>query len=192
MTSKERAQLKAQANSLPILFQVGKGGVSETLLAQTRDAFRSRELIKLKALLESIPESPEVLAEQIAQDCGAEVVQVIGGSMIFYKENPELREKARQKKKSVAKKPGVGIRARKAKKAREQRAAPKQGAPQRGSPQRGKPQQNPSGTSPRKAADRRTAQHGAPRGARPQRTASAMGKKPGEKRNPKQKRQVDR
>ena len=48
MTSKERAALRAQANSLEPLFQVGKGGVNDALIAQTLDAFRSRELLKLK------------------------------------------------------------------------------------------------------------------------------------------------
>ena len=41
MTSKERAALRAQANSLEPLFQVGKGGVNDALIAQTLDAFRS-------------------------------------------------------------------------------------------------------------------------------------------------------
>ena len=38
MTSKERAALRAQANSLEPLFQVGKGGVNDALIAQTRSA----------------------------------------------------------------------------------------------------------------------------------------------------------
>ena len=58
MTSKERAALRAQANSLEPLFQVGKGGVNDALIAQTLDAFRSRELLKLKVLLETAPKSP--------------------------------------------------------------------------------------------------------------------------------------
>jgi len=119
MNSKERAELRAQANTLPVLFQVGKGGVSDALIAQTLDAFRTRELVKLKALLETVPEPPRALAEQIAARCGAELVHVVGGSMLFYKENPELhaenakKEKAKQKK--AVKKPRVGIRARQAK-----------------------------------------------------------------------------
>ncbi len=115
MNSKERATLKSQANTLPILFQVGKGGVSDALIKQTLEAFNTRELVKLKALLESIPEPPRELAEKIAAGCGAEVVQVIGGSIILYKENPELREENKKKaaaKKAAGTKPRVGIRAR--------------------------------------------------------------------------------
>ena len=114
MNSKERAALKAQANALPVLFQVGKGGVSPALIQQTLEAFNTRELVKLKALLESIPDSPQVMAERIASGCDAEVVQVIGGSIILYKENPELRE-TQKKKKSTDANARVGIRARKLK-----------------------------------------------------------------------------
>ena len=96
MTSKERAALRAQANSLEPLFQVGKGGVSPALIAQAEDALRVHELIKLKVLLESVPDTPRNIAEEIAEKTGSQVVQVIGGAMIFYKENPELRKKEKE------------------------------------------------------------------------------------------------
>lgn len=99
MTSKERAALRAQANSLEPLFQVGKGGVNDALIAQTLDAFRSRELLKLKVLLETAPKPPREIAEEIAAKTQSEVVQVVGGSLIFFKENPELHEPKDKKKK---------------------------------------------------------------------------------------------
>lgn len=101
MTSKERAALRAQANSLEPLFQVGKGGVNDALIAQMLDAFRSRELLKLKVLLETAPKSPREIAEEIAAKTQSEVVQVVGGSLIFFKENPELHEPKEKKKKTV-------------------------------------------------------------------------------------------
>ncbi len=99
LTSKERAALRAQANSIEPLFQVGKGGVNEALIAQADDALRARELIKLKVLLESCPKKPREVADEIAAATGADVVQVIGGCMIFYRESPELREKQKAKEK---------------------------------------------------------------------------------------------
>ena len=96
MTSKERAALRAQANSLEPLFQVGKGGVNDALIAQTLDAFRSRELLKLKVLLETAPKPPREIAEEIAAKTQSEVVQVVGGSLIFFKENPELKDKKKK------------------------------------------------------------------------------------------------
>lgn len=106
MTSKRRAELRGLANRLEPLFQVGKGGISNALIAQTNDALRVHELIKLKVLLESAPETPREIAEKIAVATGSQVVQVIGGSMIFYKENPELQAEKKAKEKS--KKSGTG------------------------------------------------------------------------------------
>lgn len=106
MTSKRRAELRGQANRLEPLFQVGKGGISDALISQTNDALRAHELIKLKVLLESAPETPREIAEKLAAATGSQVVQVIGGSMIFYKENPELQ--AEKKAKEKTKKSGTG------------------------------------------------------------------------------------
>ena len=92
MTSKERAALRARANGLDPLFQVGKGGIGDTLVAQTDDALRARELIKLKVLTETSPMTAREAAEELAAKTGAEVVQVIGGVMVLYRLNPELHK----------------------------------------------------------------------------------------------------
>lgn len=98
MTSKERAALRGQANSLNVLFQVGKGGISENLIEETNDALKARELIKLRVLTETSPVSAREAAEEIASKTASEVVQVIGGVMVLYKYNPELHKKAAEKK----------------------------------------------------------------------------------------------
>ena len=100
MTGKERAAFRAQANSLEPLFQIGKGGMSEALIKQTDDALRARELIKVKVLLESSPITPRETADELAKATGAEVIQVIGGVIVLYRESPELKEKALQKEKN--------------------------------------------------------------------------------------------
>ncbi len=103
MTSKERAELRSKAHSLQPLFQVGKGGVNEALIKQTEDALRVHELIKLKVLLETCPNSPKEVANEIAQATGADVVGVIGGVMIFYKYSEELHKKEKQKQANIKK-----------------------------------------------------------------------------------------
>lgn len=103
MTSKERAALRGQANSLTVLFQVGKGGISDNLIEETNDALKARELIKLRVLTETSPVSAREAADEIAAKTGSEVVQVIGGVMVLYKYNPELHKKATVKK-TLAKK----------------------------------------------------------------------------------------
>ncbi len=114
MTGKERAQLRAQANGLEPLFQIGKGGISDALIAQTADALRKRELIKLKVLLESAPESPREFADKLAEATGSEVIQVIGGSIVFYKENPDKDKKETKKKPAKKGKPLSKVKAKRA------------------------------------------------------------------------------
>ncbi|MCL2300232.1 MAG: YhbY family RNA-binding protein [Firmicutes bacterium] len=97
MTSKERASLRGQANTLQAVFQVGKEGVTPAVAAQMLEGLRTRELIKGKALLESCPQAPREAAEALAALTGSEVVQVVGGGMVFFKENPELRKKLAEK-----------------------------------------------------------------------------------------------
>lgn len=98
MTSKERAALRAQANTLEALFQAGKGGVNDALIAQTDDALRARELIKLKVLLETTPEPPKAIAQKLAEATGAEIVQVIGGSIVLYRYSPTLHEPVKKER----------------------------------------------------------------------------------------------
>ena len=100
MTSKERARLRARANRLEAVFQVGKEGATEAVAAQMREAFNTRELLKGKVLLESCPQTPRAAAEALAAMAGCEVVQVVGGGMVFFKENLELRKKLEEKEKA--------------------------------------------------------------------------------------------
>ncbi|MBR5618592.1 MAG: ribosome assembly RNA-binding protein YhbY [Clostridia bacterium] len=99
MTGKERAKFRAAANSLEPVFQIGKGGVSDALIAQVEAALDARELIKIKALLETIPQPPKEMAQEIAARTHADVIQVIGGVIVLYRENPELRQAEREKEK---------------------------------------------------------------------------------------------
>ena len=50
LTSKQRATLRGIASTYETIFQVGKGGISDTLVQQVSDALRKRELIKMHVL----------------------------------------------------------------------------------------------------------------------------------------------
>ena len=91
MTSKQRARLRALANPLDTLFQIGKGGVSENLLTQLDDLLRARELIKLR-VLETAGASAKEMAPALAEALDAECVQVIGSRVVLYRANPELKD----------------------------------------------------------------------------------------------------
>ena len=88
LTSKQRAYLRGIANDYTTLFQVGKGGVTDTVIIQVADALKARELIKINSL-ENAPASPNELANEIAEKAKCDIVQVVGRKMIFYKRNNE-------------------------------------------------------------------------------------------------------
>ena len=110
MTSKERAALRAQANGLEPIIQIGKEGISDNLITQIDDTLDVRELIKIRVHLESSPKTPKALAQELAQALEAEVIQVIGGIIVLYREADEERIAEKKKKrgagtaKAVAKK----------------------------------------------------------------------------------------
>ncbi len=86
LNSKQRALLRGIASNYETIFQIGKGGISETLISQVDDALRKRELIKLRVLDNSMYTSREA-AEEIASKTGADVVQVIGSRFVLFKRN---------------------------------------------------------------------------------------------------------
>ena len=75
MTSKERAAWRAKANGLEAIFQIGKEGISDNLIAQLDDALDVRELIKVRVHLESAPQPPKELAQALGEALGANVIQ---------------------------------------------------------------------------------------------------------------------
>ncbi len=98
MTSKERAAWRAKANSLEPIIQLGKEGISDNLITQIDDTLDARELIKIRVHLETAPEGPKVLAGQLAERLQAEVIQVIGGIIVLYREADEERIAEKKKK----------------------------------------------------------------------------------------------
>ena len=84
LNSRQRAQLRAMANGIETIFQVGKGGVAEQLIKQVDDALEKRELIKLR-VLETARLTAREAADQIAESTGADSVQVIGSRFVLYR-----------------------------------------------------------------------------------------------------------
>ncbi len=98
MTSKERAALRAKANTLDPIIQIGKEGITDNLIAQIDDTLDVRELIKIRVHLETAPATPKELANELAPKLGAEVIQVIGGVIVLWREADEARIMEKKKK----------------------------------------------------------------------------------------------
>ena len=85
LTSKQRAHLRAMANDLNTIFQIGKSDIGENLIEQVKGALATRELIKLR-VLETSEYSAKEAAAEIAEATDSEVVQVIGRKIVLYRQ----------------------------------------------------------------------------------------------------------
>ncbi len=86
LTSKQRAQLRGLASTADTIIMVGKGGITENVIAQTSDALKARELVKGKVLESSLMSAREACTA-LSEACRAEQVQVIGNKFVLYKRN---------------------------------------------------------------------------------------------------------
>ena len=132
LTSKQRGELRAQANDLETTLMVGKEGVTEAVIAEADRLLTARELVKGKAL-ETTLMSPREVSDAICQATGADGVSCVGSKFVIYRYSEKCQEernatgraKRRDTPKSKSDPVRKGIRARRQadKKVREQRNA---------------------------------------------------------------------
>ncbi|MBN8208364.1 ribosome assembly RNA-binding protein YhbY [Bacillus sp. NTK071] len=91
LTGKQKRFLRAKANRLNPIFQVGKGGVNENMTKQIEEALEARELIKV-SILQNCDEDRNTVGKQLSSETGAELVQIIGNMIVLYKESEENKE----------------------------------------------------------------------------------------------------
>lgn len=88
-TGKERAAFRADAHHLDPLVHIGQHGITPAVVQSLKDALRTKELVKIQ-----VGRTSEVTARdaapQLAQQLGAEVIQVIGRTLTLYRHNPEI------------------------------------------------------------------------------------------------------
>ena len=130
LTSKERAEYRAQANVLETTLMVGKDGVTENVVAEADKLLTARELVKGKVLESALMSAREV-SDAICEATGADGVACVGNKFVIYRfsekcqeeRNQTGRAKRKATPKSKADPVGKGMRARRAaaKKVREQR-----------------------------------------------------------------------
>ncbi|MDP4133689.1 MAG: ribosome assembly RNA-binding protein YhbY [Bacillota bacterium] len=84
ITSKQRAYLRGLANTIPALYQIGKGGVNEAVIKQLGEALEANELIKVK-ILENSDLELKTCAAQVADKTNSNIVQCIGKVFVLYR-----------------------------------------------------------------------------------------------------------
>ena len=95
LTSKERAELRAQATNIDTTLIVGKEGVTDTVIAEAENQLTARELIKGK-VLEAALMSPREVSDAICEATGADGVAVIGTKFVIYRFSEKCQEERNQ------------------------------------------------------------------------------------------------
>lgn len=84
MNSNTRAKLRSIAMNVQPSTQVGKNGISDTLIRQIDEQLQSRELVKI-AVLKNAEVDAGAVALELAEATSSEVVQVIGSKITLYR-----------------------------------------------------------------------------------------------------------
>lgn len=130
LTSKQRAEYRAQANTLETTLMVGKDGVNQGVIEEAERLLTARELVKGK-VLEAALMSPREVSDAICEATGAEGIACVGNKFVIWRYSEKCQEvrnqtgraKRKETPKSKADPVGKGVRARReaARKVREQR-----------------------------------------------------------------------
>lgn len=91
LTGKQKRHLRALAHHLKPIFQVGKGSTNDHLIRHIEEALEVRELIKV-SVLNNCTDDPKDIGEELAERSGAELAQVIGKTIVLYKESRENKQ----------------------------------------------------------------------------------------------------
>jgi RNA-binding protein len=87
LTSTEKKKLKSAAHHLKPVVQIGKKGLTVSLITAVDNALESHELIKIKFL--EYKDDKDKLSIQISDNTSSEIICIIGNIVILYREKKE-------------------------------------------------------------------------------------------------------
>jgi len=92
MTGKDRAKLRALANTYDTILLVGKNGITPDVEKQADDALNKREMIKGK-VHETCELTAREVCTQLCEALKAEPIQVIGTKFVLYRRNKDVKKR---------------------------------------------------------------------------------------------------
>ena len=84
MTSKQRSKLISLAMNIAATVQIGKNGLTESVIEQISTSLEDHELVKIGVLRTADVSAKTIIAE-VAEAVGAEPVQAIGNKIVLYR-----------------------------------------------------------------------------------------------------------
>lgn len=92
MTGKQRAKLRAMANTIETILYIGKEGITDNTVKECYDALEARELIK-GCVQQGAPISAREALTELCEKTGAEPIQQIGRRFVMFRQsrdNPRI------------------------------------------------------------------------------------------------------
>ena len=108
-TSKQRADMRAQANDLDTTLMVGKGGVTENVLSEAARQLEARELVKGRVLEAALLSAREV-CDALCEALGADGVQCVGAKFVIYRRSEKKAQEAARQARELKKRKSNPVR----------------------------------------------------------------------------------
>lgn len=97
LTSKQRADYRAQAHGLDVTLMVGKEGITDNLIESANQLLEARELVKGR-VLETAGLTAREASDAICEETGADGISCVGYTFVIYRHSKKLEaERAAQK-----------------------------------------------------------------------------------------------
>lgn len=95
ITKTKRQELRKQAHTLKAKCQIGSNGLTPSVIQNIDEMFNTQELLKIKVNRTDKDDKTIVraFAEEISKRLNAEVVYIVGTTIILYRYNDRLHQK---------------------------------------------------------------------------------------------------
>src|SRR5690606_31016315 len=89
LNGKQKRQLKQLAQRMPDTANLGKAGITPAVVSHLGTLLDRQELIKLR-FTDVTGTARKALANEVAAACNADVIAIVGHTLLLYRDNPEL------------------------------------------------------------------------------------------------------
>lgn len=95
LNSKQRAQIKSEANKIKATFQIGAGEIHENNVLAIAQSFNTKEIVKIKVNRQDKTDKniTSEFATELAEKTDSEIVAIIGTTIILYKQHKDKEKR---------------------------------------------------------------------------------------------------
>ena len=86
ITGKQRAYLRKLGHTMQPIFQIGKDGLTDTVIVAIDEALEKREMVKISILVSAMLDT-RATCDEVAKRLLAEPIQSIGNKFVLYRKS---------------------------------------------------------------------------------------------------------